>query len=359
MATPVVAASGAVDFRRSSSDTAVSIVIPVHDGTDALTRCLSALEGQLRDGDEIAVIDDASTEDVTGATAPFGDVTVHRLARRSGAAAARNRGVAVTGRPILFFLDADVVVHPDTLARGRERMADPSVDAVVGSYDEAPAAPALVSQFKNLAHHYFHQRAAGDVSSFWSACGFVRRDVFLEAGGFDARRFTHPSIEDVELGWRMTDRGARIVLEPRMQVTHLKRWTLRSLVTTDVIHRAVPWVRWSLQRGRLPAELNVSAGQRVAAGLAVLWVACGVGTISRGGVGLPFALVTLLALAVNWRLFALLWRRGGPKLFLAGFFLQKLYYGCALAGLAAGLILHVTRDAGATPAHLRARASND
>ena len=50
--------------------------------------------------------------------------------------------------------------------------------------------------------------------------------------GFDARRYPRPSIEDVELGGRLSGRG-RLVLDPALQGTHLKEWTLASMVVTD------------------------------------------------------------------------------------------------------------------------------
>jgi GT2 family glycosyltransferase len=312
----------------------LSIVVPVHNGVGALTRCLAAITARMNADDELIVVDDGSTEDVRSVAAPLGNVI--RIEPCAGVAAARNRGAAAATRPILCFLDADVVIHADTLALGRERMSDPAIDALIGSYDDAPDAPSIVSRFKNLAHHYFHQRAAGPVSSFWGACGFIRRDVFTAAGGFDERRFSEPSIEDVELGWRLTDRGARIVLDPRVQVTHLKRWTLRSLVFTDVVRRAMPWVRWSIERRQLPAELNASIEQRLAAPLAVALVMAAVLALFSRLAWLPLAAMLIAAVALNRGLWRLFWRKGGWPLLVAGFFLQQLYYLCALTGLAAG-----------------------
>jgi len=312
----------------------LSIVVPVHNGAGMLARCLAAIAARMNDDDELIVVDDGSTEDVRSVAAQIGRVI--RLEPQAGVAAARNRGAAAASRAVLCFLDADVVIHADTLALGRERMAEQAVDALIGSYDDAPEAPSIVSRFKNLAHHYFHQRAAGPVSSFWGACGFIRRDVFAAAGGFDERRFSEPSIEDVELGWRLTDRGARIVLDPRVQVTHLKRWTLRSLIFTDVVRRAMPWVRWSIERRQLPAELNASVAQRLAALLAVaLVVTSALALISRLA-WLPLAAILVVAVALNLGLWRLFWQKGGWPLLATGFFLQQLYYLCALTGLAAG-----------------------
>ena len=47
------------------------------------------------------------------------------------------------------------------------------------------------------------------------------------SGGFDAERFPRPMIEDIELGLRLREHG-ETQLDPDFNVTHLKRWTLRS-----------------------------------------------------------------------------------------------------------------------------------
>jgi GT2 family glycosyltransferase len=319
---------------------ALSIVIPVHNGAQALARCLAAASRQVDPGDEIIVVDDGSTEDVSSIAKRAGARSV-RLDTCLGPAGARNRGAAVATRPVVMFVDADCVLQTDALARVRTHMENPAVDAVFGSYDDAPEASAIISRFKNLAHHYFHQRAAGPIASFWGACGAIRRSVFEAAGGFDERRFSQPSIEDVELGWRLADRGARIILDPTIHVTHLKRWTLRSLVVTDVMQRAVPWVRLSLERGGLKRDLNTSSAQRAAAVVAVLFTVCAVVAVVARWARLPLMALAVVALALNWRLFRLFWRKGGPVLFAAGVVLQQLYYLCAMTGVVLGVLAHL------------------
>lgn len=318
------------------ADLSLSVVIPVYNSAETLERCLSTIAAQLGPGDEVIVVDDGSTDDVPAVAGRF-RATIVRLDRRSGVAAARNRGADRATRPVLLFVDADVVLHADAIARGRARLADPSVAGVIGSYDDTPASRTTVSQFKNLAHHYFHQRAAGRVGSFWGACGFIRRPVFDAVGGFDETRFSRPSIEDVELGWRVTDRGGQIVIDPQILATHLKRWTLRSLIKTDVLYRAVPWVRWSLERRRFGGELNASPLQQVALVIAILWVVSGVTAVSSSAALLSFGVLSAVALAINQPLFRLFWRKGGVRLLVAGFALQQLYYLCAFAGLLLGI----------------------
>ena len=125
---------------------------------------------------------------------------------------------------MLVFIDADVLA--DTLQRIRTSFKDdPALDALFGSYDAAPAAPGLVSQYKNLRQHYVHQHGQTESQTFWSGCGAVRSSVFRALGGFD-ERYTRPSIQDIDLGYRLKAAGCRIALEPGIQVRHLKKWRL-------------------------------------------------------------------------------------------------------------------------------------
>ena len=131
---------------------------------------------------------------------------------------------------------------PGTLDRALARFeADPGLSALFGSYDDAPTAPGVVSQYRNLLHHFVHQQGdfADDVRpvhTFWTGCGMIRREVFLAFGGFDPRLYPRPAIEDIELGYRLTRAGHRIVLARDVLATHMKRWTLRR----DGPHRHLP-----------------------------------------------------------------------------------------------------------------------
>ena len=214
------------------------------------------------------------------------------------------------------------------------------VGAVIGSYDEDPSASSTVSRFKNLAHHHFHQRSSADAITFWGACGLVRRDRFLAAGGFNEYRF---SIEDVELGYELVAQGDRIILDPDLQVKHLKKWTLRSMIITDVMHRAIPWTLLCLEHQRLPNNLNFSTEQRVAA-LVTLAIAL-VGTIAIAEYRLWAVVAALVsvALCLNMDLYRLFLRKGGLRFAVSGFLLQQLYYLYSMLGLIAGLTIHFAR----------------
>ena len=105
----------------------------------------------------------------------------------------------------------------------------------------------------------------------------IRREVFLDFGGFDPRLYPRPAIEDIELGYRLTRAGHRIVLARDVLATHMKRWTLAEMVRTDIFRRGVPWMLLIKRTGTVETDLNVKADQKACValtGLTLLAAAC-------------------------------------------------------------------------------------
>jgi glycosyltransferase involved in cell wall biosynthesis len=297
----------------------LSVIVPATGRSQSVARCCEAIEGELGEADELIVV-----------TEPPG----------AGPAAARNAGATRAAGDVLAFVDADVVLHPGALDRIRSAFAaDPTLVALFGSYDDSPEAPGLVSGFRNLLHHHVHHQGAGDAATFWAGIGAIRRGAFEGSGGFDAERYPAPSVEDIELGLRLTRGGARIVLDPRIQGTHLKGWSLAGMVRTDFASRGVPWVELLLRPGTSRAVLNLGWHHRLSAAAAVL--AAGALPARR-----PRALVAaILALVLlNRPLYGLLWRRRGPTEAVAGVALHALHHLTAVAAVPAGVAVHLARD---------------
>jgi GT2 family glycosyltransferase len=238
-----------------------SVVVPAHNAQSHLRECLKCLGESQGCRYEIIVVDDGSTDDTARVAAEMGARAI-RLDETMGPAVARNRGVANGRAEIVVFIDADVLVAPSTLSQLVATLHDSDYDAVFGSYDSTPSAGNLISQYKNLLHHHTHQQANLEASTFWSGCGAVRRKQFLEIGGFD-ESYSRPSIEDIEFGARLKRNGGQIRLDPNIQVTHAKHWTISSLIKTDVFARAIPWTRLILRQHSLPNDLNLKTSQRI------------------------------------------------------------------------------------------------
>ena len=328
-----------------SEPVSLAVVIPAFDAGHYLRRSLAALRESAPDV-PVTVVDAGSSDDTAQVAEELG-ARVIRLPQREGPALARNIGVRETQADVILFLDSDCVPHAD-VSQIVERAfnADASLVSLTGSYDAKPPGPGFFSQYMNLRHRFFHQRARQYDATFWAGCGAVRRESFLALGGFDAERYPRPQIEDIELGLRMRGLGTT-KLDPELQVTHLKQWSLRDVVETDIRCRAIPWARLILATGELPNDLNLSWSQRLASLLSplalVAVIAAPTALVTRSwGVLLVSGLVLAasLGLHASWlRFFARL--RGPGFALLAWWFHQVhlLYSAATLALVTAGHLI--------------------
>src|SRR5690349_757764 len=94
----------------------VSVVIPVYNGASDLDRCLTELNASLDRPSECIVVDDGSTDNSVQVARKYG-ATVLSTGGRFGPAKARNIGAKAATGSILLFLDADVVVKPDSVSK--------------------------------------------------------------------------------------------------------------------------------------------------------------------------------------------------------------------------------------------------
>jgi lipopolysaccharide/colanic/teichoic acid biosynthesis glycosyltransferase len=299
----------------------LSAVVPATNEPRTLDVCLAALRGAINGPDEIVVVEDRDI---------------------GGPAAARNEGARRASGDVLVFVDADVVIHRDAFSRIRELFErDPGLTAAFGSYDDGMPSYGRVATFRNVLHHHVHHSRPGVANTFWSGLGAVRRRDFLECGGFDPERFPYPSVEDIDLGMRLSARGARIVLNPRIQGTHLKDWQLREMVRTDFSRRGVPWVGLLTRRGAPRSTLNLGWRHRTSAGVAM--VGLGAAILRRPGV---LAASALALLGLNESFYRLLARRYGLRTTAAAMVLHILHHLISVASVPVGLIARLTEARG-------------
>lgn len=287
-------------------------IVPATDAPETLSRCTDALLAAQEAPDVVLVVDDRSI---------------------TGPARARNVGAESAKCDVLVFVDSDVEVHRDAFVRIRKAFAaDEGLTAVFGSYDDDPERHGLVSDFRNLLHHHVHHEGAGPATTFWAGLGAVRRDAFLAVNGFDEKRFPNASIEDIDLGMRLAANGGRIVLDPRIQGKHLKRWTLTSMIETDLFRRGVPWVRLLAANKTTSGALNLSLRHRVSAGASL-----GLAASLAARRGRPALLCLGVLAGLNRDFYALLLRQRGWKQVAVGLPLHVTHHltGAAAIPLAA------------------------
>jgi glycosyltransferase involved in cell wall biosynthesis len=294
----------------------ISVIIPVFNGGQAFELCLEALDKITPRPDQIIVVDDGST-DRSASTAREMGFHVISTPGRTGSANARNMGVRHAIGEVLFFVDADCSVKPDVIGRVRSLIEKhPEIDAFVGSYDDAPTAKNLLSQYKNLLHHFTHQMSAPDGYTFWGACGVIRREAFEQLGGFD-RSYSQASIEDIELGYRLKAAGKIIRMCPELQVTHHKPWRPLKLLQTDLFLRAIPWGRLILKTGKMANSLNISRVARLRVALSGLIALCLVVAILFPPILWIAAALAALLLIADWPVLCWFYRKRGLGFTLA------------------------------------------
>lgn len=311
--------------KSTATNTSVSVIIPVYNGTGMIERCLEALNQSETKPLEIIVVDDCSTDESADVARERG-AKVLTTPRNMGPAGARNLAAEHARGEVLLFVDADVVVEKDTLRKVAARFdEDPGLAALFGSYDDAPEEGNFLSQFKNLQHHYVHQTSNPEASTFWAGLGAVRREIYREAGGFDCAKFEVPSIEDIELGVRLRAAGFRIVLDPSITAKHLKRWKFVNLVKTEIFCRAIPWSKLIITKQGLINDMNLKTNDRLSAGLVALSLLLIPLSILQPLLLVPFA-VCLIAIAfLNRGILGFFFRRKG-LLFAVGAFGWQYFY---------------------------------
>jgi glycosyltransferase involved in cell wall biosynthesis len=328
----------------------VAIIVPGHNGSRTLEQCLSSLRKQDWPGNQLMLVyvDDASTDGSREIAARFADRIILSSGTPSGPAAARNLGVAHSSEEIVAFFDADVVAQPTTLSTLLKPLLDePSLDAAFGSYDPEPAHQGVVSQYRNLFHHYTHQRSHEEASTFWAGCGVVRRSSFEQVGGFDSALYPKPMIEDIELGHRMRAAGMRIRLEKDAQVKHLKKWTVPGILKADILYRGIPWMKLLLAERGTSSEIgDLNLKLNATLSIPLVWIGLLLTLFSPWSP--PLLLLSLLALSlcvlINLPTYLFFYHVRGLLFAIMTVPLQLLYHFCNGLSVLGGVLSYWLSD---------------
>ncbi len=165
------------------TEPAVSAIIPVLNGRTYLAEAIASVVAQTLPCAEIIVVDDGSTDGSAEMAAALDHPRI-RIVRqaRAGAAAARNRGVAVAQGELIAFLDADDRWAPEKIARQMAALArPPAPDMAFGQIEEflSPDYEAIPGARVPAAPRRY--------PGYTATALLIGRAAFLASGGFDAR----------------------------------------------------------------------------------------------------------------------------------------------------------------------------
>ena len=208
-----------------SASALISVVMPVHNGVDVLSRSISSLCRQSFTEWELLAIDDRSTDGSYESLVSMGQkesrIRVFRTLENRGPAAARNEGIRQASSATIAYLDCDDVYHPeylekvnqfrreaDVLIFGYDIIDDDDPEGSIRSWDPAP---------------YKHILFAGNLATPLGVAH--RRDLALKIGGFDEELW---GLEDWDLWKRFARSGAEFLFLTFRSGIYHKRKSSRS-----------------------------------------------------------------------------------------------------------------------------------
>lgn len=172
----------------------VGIVIPLYNKGVGIQRAIASVLSQSFPHFRLIIVDDGSTDDSLALARECTDPRVVIVTQNNaGPAAARNRGAALCGTPLIAFLDADDEWAPDFLAKGCEALArHPECGAFACGYDAGEFASVRPNKVRLQGLNGKHRPPtdiAGPnlkmyIDALHSSCVIVRRTVFEALGGY-------------------------------------------------------------------------------------------------------------------------------------------------------------------------------
>lgn len=226
----------------------IAVVILNWNGKNLLEKFLpSVVQYSQREWADVIVADNASSDDsISFLKSKYPDIQLIQLDKNYGFADGYNRALEQLSHTYFVLLNSDVEVSKnwlDPIYETFENNADiaaaqPKIKAYhqKGSFEYAGAAGGFIDY---LGYPFCRGRILDNIEVdnnqydsqkdiFWAsgAALFIRSEVYKTSGGLDADFFAH--MEEIDLCWRIKNRGYNIIIEPKSTVYHVGGATLPS-----------------------------------------------------------------------------------------------------------------------------------
>lgn len=212
-----------------------SIIIPTHNAQGTLKLCLNSIYSSENKDFEVIVVDSKCT-DKSAEIAKVYPCKIITLEKNKGAGHARNIGSDNAKGELLVFVDSDIMIKKETLNIINESF-EKNKDIVATTCILSKECPHknFFTQYKNLYMHYIYKKCPEYVDFLYGSLMAIGRNDFLKFN-------ENIKMEDTELGQRYEKLNKKILLNPDLKVTHLKKYNLRSIIKNDFL---VPfwWVK--------------------------------------------------------------------------------------------------------------------
>ncbi|MBI4689992.1 MAG: glycosyltransferase [Nitrospirae bacterium] len=223
-------------------DSLISVIIPNHNGTSTIGKCLEAAFSSRYDNFEVIVVDDCSTDNSVEIIKRF-PCKLIQLDKHSGASRTRNVGAHNSTGDILFFIDSDCILQEDALSIAYESIRNRGNTVIGGTYARLAYDDNFFGTFQAIFVNY-HETKRREPDYIAAHAMIIESKVFKESGGFPEDFL--PIIEDVEFTHRLRRSGYKLIMNPEILVRHIFNFTLiRSF--KNAFRKTTYWTIYSLK----------------------------------------------------------------------------------------------------------------
>jgi len=196
----------------------VTAIIPCYNQEKYLAACIEAILSQTRPADEVLIINDGSSDRSMEIAARYPGVKIIHHQRNQGLATARNTGYQAASGEVIVYIDSDANADQRLLESLLVHYDDPEVGGVGGRGIEAQ----MKSKYDQWRRIHSSQQSGESVIRdhrwLWGLCSSYRKSALETVNGFDT--YYHTNAEDVDIGYRLTRQGFKLIYTPDAKVYH-------------------------------------------------------------------------------------------------------------------------------------------
>jgi O-antigen biosynthesis protein len=214
-----------VPFTSTSQSPRVSVIVCVYNGAATIRDCCEGLLELDYPDYEVIIVDDGSTDRTAEIVSayPFRLIRTHN----QGLSSARNTGLAASSGELIAYTDGDARPDPDWLtyiAAGFET----TTHVGIGGWNIGPAGDGWIADcVANAPGGPVHVLLSDSLAEHIPGCSMAfRKDALVAIGGFDAQ--FRAAGDDVDVCWRLQERGGTLGFEPGAMVWHHHRNSIRA-----------------------------------------------------------------------------------------------------------------------------------
>jgi glycosyltransferase involved in cell wall biosynthesis len=234
----------------------ISVIIPNYNGEKTIGRCLDAAFASQYGNFEVIVVDDCSADSSTDIIEKY-PCRLIRLSEHGGASKARNTGARNSTGDVLFFIDGDCLLQPDTLGKAAAAYQKQGPGVIIGgTYTPLPYDRKFFSIFQSVYIHYSETKNSLNPDYLATHAMLIAKDLFQKSGGFNEQFM--PILEDVEFSHRLKKMGAALRMVQEIQVQHIFNFTLAKSMRNG-IRKSKYWSIYSIKNRDLLSDSGTAS----------------------------------------------------------------------------------------------------